>query len=161
MNAQNTQPAKKDEQRFHKMNDVIMKITKVYMDWHDEEQDFGVNVNLRRAEIHTIQAIGNAQQMNITQLAQTLDVKKPTVSERINRLARQGLVLKSPHESNNKEVILSLTPKGWTAYENHEEKHHQLYKNFVDYFGAEAGVFLDGFTQSLERFDQFITHLES
>ena len=144
------------EKKFHRMNDVIMDLAKVYMRWHDEKQNFGVEETLRREEIHTIQAIGNNEGINITELAAVFNVTKPTISARIGKLASAGLVEKKSGFGNNKEVLLFLTAKGWIAYGNHEEKHHKLFEVFEQHFGDDAEYFLDSFMHDLSRFSLFL-----
>lgn len=148
------------ERRFHYMNDIVMEIAKTYMKWHDQEQKFGIDENLRRAEIHTIQAVGNNEGLNITRLAKILNVTKPTVSERINKLSRIDLVTKKVSETSNKEIVLSLTRRGWIAYRHHEKKHQKLYRLFEKYFGDRAGFFLDSFTENLRMFSDFLNVLK-
>jgi DNA-binding MarR family transcriptional regulator len=145
------------EKKFHQMNDVLIEIAKVYMKWHDKEQDFGVEENLCRAEIHSIQAIGNNEGINITQLAKLLKVTKPTVSERLSKLSKLKLVSKISNVKNNKEVLLALTDKGWIAYENHELKHHKIYNLFENYFGDESTQFVESFIEQLKDFSKFLT----
>ena len=148
------------EKKFHRMNDVIMDLAKVYMRWHDEKQDFGVEETLRREEIHTIQAIGNNEGINITELASMFKVTKPTISARIGKLASAGLVEKKSGFGNNKEVLLFLTAKGWIAYRNHEEKHHKLFEVFEEHFGDDAECFLDSFMHDLSRFSLFLSDVK-
>lgn len=109
----------KKQIEFEKMNDTLMQIAKVYMQWHNKDQNFGVKSPLCRAEIHTIQAIGNNEGINITELANFLSVKKPTVSERLNKLNRLKLIRKERSTTNGKVIQLYLTETGWTAYKNH------------------------------------------
>ncbi len=148
------------EKRFHRMNDVIMDIAKIYMRWHDEKQDFGVEDTLRREEIHTIQAIGDNEGINITELAGVFSVTKPTISARIRKLASAGLVEKRSGFGNNKEVLLFLTEKGWAAHANHEEKHHKLFEVFEQHFGDDAEYFLDSFMHDLNRFSLFLSDVK-
>jgi DNA-binding MarR family transcriptional regulator len=123
------------EQSFHRMNDVIMQIAKIYVRQHNKMQDFGVGNKLCRAEIHTIQAIGNNEGINLTELATLLDVSKPTVSERIKKLIRLKLIKKRLKERNNKEVRLTLTDQGWSAYHSHEKQHKEIFQLFEEHFG--------------------------
>ena len=70
------------------MNDSLMHVAKIYMEWHDKEQHFGTDVKLCRAEVLTIQAIGNHEGINVTQLAKLFDVTKPTISEKIKKVIK-------------------------------------------------------------------------
>lgn len=148
-----------EEQLLHKVNDLIMDISKIYVSWHDKEQDFGIEHKLRRVEIHTIQAIGNNKGVNLTQLAKVLNVTKPTVFEKIEKLIKLGLVEKTPSSKNNKEIMLSLTKQGWVAYDNHERKHKLFFELFRDHFSENSMQYLNSFEKDLEKFHKFLNVL--
>ena len=151
--------ASPEEVLFHHANDVLMNMAKMYVRQHEKNQDFGVGDKLRRAEIHTIQAIGNNEGINLTELARRLDVTKPTVSERIAKLVRLKLVQKQTSEQNQKEVRLALTEKGWTAYHHHEEQHQDIFKLFEKHFGDETPSFVRSFESQLNAFYAFLVAL--
>lgn len=146
----------KNQIEFEKMNDTLMQIAKVYMQWHNKDQNFGVEVTLCRAEIHTIQAIGSCEGINITELADQLCVKKPTISERLNKLNRLKLIKKTRSHINGKIIQLYLTETGWTAYENHEKNHEKLFALFQNYFAENDPGFLSEFKNNLNRFLFFL-----
>ena len=144
------------EHSFHKMNDVIMEIAMIYSRQHNKMQDFEVGCKLCRAEIHTIQAIGNNEGMNVTELAELFGVSKPTISERLKKLIRYKLVNKRYKEGNNKEVLLTLTDKGWKAYRNHEKQHKEIFKLYKKHFGDKSEDFIMSFSEELESFLEFL-----
>jgi DNA-binding MarR family transcriptional regulator len=146
----------KEEQAFHQMNDVVMQISKIYIRQHNKMQDFGIGSSLCRAEIHTIQAIGNNEGINLTELAAILKVSKPTISERIKKLIKHKLVQKQLKDGNDKEVMLSLTKQGWITFQNHEKQHKEIYKLFKKHFGNEASDFLNSLSNELCLFLEFI-----
>lgn len=156
-------PAKitKQERSFHRMNDIIMQISKIYIRQHNKMQDFGVGSKLCRAEIHTIQTIGNNEGINLTGLAALLGVSKPTISERIKKLIRLKLVKKQLKDGNEKEVMLTLTSKGWLAYQNHEKQHKEIYKIFKKYFGDKTDDFLESFADNFGSFLEFLNDVRS
>ena len=143
------------------MNDVLMHVAKIYMEWHDKEQNFGVEDKLCRAEIHTIQAIGNNEGINITELSQLFHVTKPTISEKIKKLSKMKLIQKQKNPDNNREIHLVLTPKGKIAYENHEKKHDKMFYFFEKYFGQEHTSFLDSFMSNLQNFLAFLNTVKT
>ncbi len=149
------------EKAFHQMNDVIMQIAKIYVRQHNKMQNFDVGVQLCRAEIHTIQAIGNHEGINISELAELFDVSKPTISERIKKLIRLKLVKKQLKDGNNKEVMLTLTDKGWLAYKNHEKQHKEIYKLFKEHFGIHSDDFLKSFDENIRQFHEFLNNIRN
>ena len=149
------------EQAFHQMNDMIMQIAKIYVRQHNKMQNFGVGVQLCRAEIHTIQAIGNHEGINISELAEFFDVSKPTISERIKKLIRLKLVEKELKDGNNKEVMLTLTDSGWQAYQCHEKQHKEIFKLFKSYFGKDTDAFLDSFGKDTQKLYEFLNNVRT
>ena len=149
----------REEASFHHINDVLMKIAKMYVRQHEKNQDFGVQARLQRAEIHTIQAIGNHEGINLTELARLLEVTKPTISERVAKLARLKLVEKQMRAGNQKEVRLVLTETGWTAYHHHEDQHREIFRLFQQHFGGRSAAVLQSFEKELDDFHGFLVAL--
>lgn len=149
----------KKEASFHQMNDVLMHVAKMYARQHGKMQDFGVSVGLCREEIHTVQAIGNHEGINLTELATLLEVRKPTISARVKKLIKLKLVHKHLKDGNQKEVELALTEQGWLAYESHEKQHRELYQRFRKHFGSQTDEIVASFSTDLERFVGFLNEM--
>lgn len=64
--------------------------------------------------------------------------------------------MKKTGDTNEKEIILSLSNKGWLAYHHHEKRHHKLYDLFEKYFGEESESFLNSFAENLSKFLEFL-----
>jgi DNA-binding MarR family transcriptional regulator len=111
---------------------------------------FGTEEKLYPREIHTIQAIGNYPDINVTDLAAKLGVTKGTISPIVTKLAGKKLVIKLKNGGNNKEVLLQLTPKGQVAYHTHEMLEQQFRLKFFEMFdraSPENLEFLRAFLQ--------------
>lgn len=121
---------KKTEVKFREMMDLLEQIVTDYNLHHSGGRDFGSGNILYPAEIHTIQAIGDNQGITVTSLAGILGVTKATVSERVNKLSRRGLVNKARGVDNAKEVLLLLSEDGRLDYTGHVRYHDRLYELF-------------------------------
>lgn len=75
------------------------------------------------AEAHTIQAIGEGHEMRVLDIAQHFSVTKSAASQMVSKLIKKGFVDKRPSPHSNKEYLLSLTDRGWTAFHAHEQFH--------------------------------------
>jgi DNA-binding MarR family transcriptional regulator len=84
---------------------------------------FDEGVELTPKEIHTIQAVGEQKQINISDLATYFGVTKSAASQIVAKLAEKGFVDKRPAAHSNKEIQLSLTDMGWRAFSAHERIH--------------------------------------
>lgn len=65
----------------------------------------------------------------MSELATRLGVTKGAVTQLIVRLEAKGLVTRTPHPTDSRAIVISLTDKGKEAYTAHEEVHVQFYEN--------------------------------
>lgn len=119
---------------------------------HSTPNDYGTGVPLYRAEIHTIQAIGQHPGINLSELAQLMDITKGAASQTVNKLTGKDLVRKVRTSGDNREVTLLLTDLGWKGYQSHEKFHAQMYEMIRSYFGK-------GFTPKLKTYIRVMSEL--
>jgi DNA-binding MarR family transcriptional regulator len=141
------------------VRDLIVQFYRVINKFNELDKspyDFGIGETLRPSEIHTIQAIGNNNGINVTGLAQKLGITKGAVSQMINKLKKRGLISKVKSMDNDKEVLLILTTKGEKAFEGHERFHHDMYTDFAGYIDEISADQLAVFKTILEKVDFYI-----
>jgi DNA-binding MarR family transcriptional regulator len=97
---------------------------------------FDEGVELTPKEIHTIQAIGEHKQINVTNLADHFGVTKSAASQIVAKLVGKGFVDKRQAAHSNKELELSLTELGWRAFQAHERFHGQHLAELVNRLSA-------------------------
>lgn len=107
---------------------VVNKINR----FDDIPQDYGIDESITPATIHTIEAVGKNEGINVTQLAEKLGVTKGAVSQMVGRLTRRGFLVKRKKADQEKEMVLSLTDKGRLAFNRHEDYHRGLYREFMN-----------------------------
>jgi len=96
--------------------------------------DEGVEVT--PTESHTIQAIGEHQSINVTDLAAYFGVTKSAASQIVAKLAQKGYVEKTVSEFSGKELRLQLTALGWRAFEAHEKCHGRHLADIIHRLGS-------------------------
>jgi len=74
-------------------------------------------------EVHTIEVIGDHQEINITDVAGHFGISKSGASQMISKLEKKGFVKRRQSAHSNKEYWLYLTQTGWAAYHTHERIH--------------------------------------
>lgn len=120
---------------------------------------YGTDQPLFNAEIHMIKSIKENEGIHVTGLADMLGVTKGAVSQIIMKLERKGMIVKDTDPRNLSRLVLKLTPKGETAYLNHEEMHRQfdeLFHAALENASEENKAFLKDFLNSLdEKIDAF------
>lgn len=110
--------------------EMILKFERVMNKYSKSEQKprkYGIKELLYRSEVHTIEAIGKNNKINVTQLAQYLGITKGAVSQMIDKLIKKDLVNKKMISDTENEVSLELTEKGTIVYNGHEEYHKEFY----------------------------------
>ncbi len=126
------------EKSFERMLEQLLQIVDKFNKQHKKGHDFGTGDLLYPSEIHTIQAVGDHENINITDLAVALKVTKPTISERVKKLERLDLIQRHEAVDNRKTVILHLTARGWIAYEGHAAHHKEMFAHFQKHFKSNS-----------------------
>lgn len=120
-------------------DEVVTKLYRLLMRAHEFDarpREFGTGMVLSRAEIHTVQAVGRAGEMNMTALAAALGVTKGAASQMVTRLAGKGLIEKRANPKSAREVTLVLTPLGKRGHAAHESFHDRMAGSFKAALGA-------------------------
>lgn len=115
------------------MNEKISQIKKVIRQFQQvthklsriEELPIFVSddVEISTCEAHTIQVIGEHDQICVRDVATHFGVTKSAASQLISKLSKKNFLKKQKSAHSNKELQLSLTPLGWQAFHAHEQAH--------------------------------------
>ena len=132
---------------FDRMQDHVLAIVDLINSGHKGGVDYGTGHRLSPVEAHTIQAVGDNQGLNLTTLARAMNVTKATMSERVKKLSRQGLLRKSKALDNRKEILITLTEQGRLVHEGHEETHRKMFRFFASHYGDKT-------EEQIELFDR-------
>jgi len=111
---------------YRNLFELWMKIMNMMQEHESWVRDFGTGDLLHPSEIHTLQAVGDQEKVNITGLAKSLGITKSGVSQMVSKLEKKGLIKRWRKPGNEKEVLLKMTEKGEVAYEGHETLHRQI-----------------------------------
>ena len=101
----------------------ITKVINIFIAIDRRPYQFGIAEALYPSEIHTIEAIGENEGINVTELSEKLGVSKAAISQIIRKLEGKTLVKRYKSSGNDKETLMRLTKKGRTAFEGHREYH--------------------------------------
>ncbi|MGE5403831.1 MAG: MarR family winged helix-turn-helix transcriptional regulator [Candidatus Saccharibacteria bacterium] len=120
-------------------------------------RSFGTDTVLHPSEIHTVDVIGRNQGINVTALAKKLGVTKGAASQMLTRLTRKDLVKKTRDAGNDKELILELTPDGWTAFEGHQEFHREMFESINHRLGHVTPEQMGMLVRVLDSIDEHLS----
>jgi len=93
--------------------------------------DFGLDELIYKAEVHTIDAIYDHKNINVTDLAKIMGVTKGAVSQILRKIQKKGFVKKIPHPENARECMLKLTPKGLDVVKKHDQYHKKICPDLI------------------------------
>ena len=145
---------------FEELLDALDRVITRVDAMHAPSYDFGTGVPLYRAEIHTMRAIGSIPAVNVTKLAEHMEVTKGAVSQTVNKLVRKGLVKKTRAPDNAKEVLLELTDLGWTGFHNHERFHSQMLEIAREHYGERLGPQIERFISVMNDLNDILDRYE-
>jgi DNA-binding MarR family transcriptional regulator len=119
--------------------------------------DFGTGNLLSPTEIHTIDEIGKKKETTVTELCDIFGVTKGAVSQMVGKLAQKGYVSKVRNENFGKEILLSLTPKGYKAFKAHNNMHIAIDEDFTREL---KDINLDQIAQFRENLNKIENHVD-
>lgn len=104
---------------------VMDRVFNKYLRLENQKKFYGTDVLLSKAEIHTLVAVGDNPDINITKLAEFLGITKGAASQMIYKLIDKKLICKKVSPSSDSEVVLQLTSDGKKNYFAHSDYHEQ------------------------------------
>ena len=133
------------------MNTKLLDLFAEYLEKQDALSKLTENEKLHEygySEIHTIAAIGNLEEPNVTEIAKHMKMTKGAISKIIKKLQTAGAIESYQKIGNKQKVFYSLTDKGQFLYDEHEKRHNLWIKRdreFLDRYTKEQLNFISSF----------------
>ena len=92
------------------------------------------------SEIHTIKAIKELDEPNVTEISRELNMTRGAISKISKKLLAQGLIESYQITENRQKIFFRLTEEGIPLYEEHEKRHktwEQRDLSFLEQFSEE------------------------
>lgn len=104
------------------------QIVELYERLSSWEQDVVKSSGLSTAQMHTIEIIGHEGDvpLRMKDLAKKMGVTTGTLTVMIDRLEKQGLLQRKPHETDRRSWLIALTEKGEELFAEHHQYHLRL-----------------------------------
>jgi DNA-binding MarR family transcriptional regulator len=90
------------------------------------EQGVVKHSGLSPAQMHTIEMVGHSGSLRMKELAKKMGVTTGTLTVMIDRLEQQGLLQRTPHETDRRSYLIALTEKGQGLFAEHHQYHLHL-----------------------------------
>lgn len=133
------------------MNTVLMNLFVKYMEKQEIISKLTENEKLHGynySEIHTIAAIGDLAEPNVTRIADYMNVTRGAISKITKKLLEQKVIEAYRLEGNKQKIFFRLTESGQFVYAEHAKRHNLWLKRdsaFIKQFDSET-------VEQVERF---------
>lgn len=122
--------------------------------------DYGTGKLITASEIHTIEAVGNHPEANLTELAEARGMTKGALSKQLSKLEKSGHVRRYRTADNKKECYFELTELGTAAYEGHYIRHEkydrQTHEKYRAYSKEERRLILEFLGVYIEHLKNYL-----
>lgn len=121
------------------LNHVIIEFYEKLSSWeHAIVRDKGFSLS----QVHTIELLGVHGAMRMKELADKIGVTTGTLTVQIDKMVKAQWVVRSPHESDRRSILVELTDKGRTLFLEHDELHLQLTTDLTAKINSEERIVL-------------------
>ena len=117
----------------------------------------GLNDDVSITEMHIMEKIGEAGSSRMTDIARALDVTLATLTVACDRMQKKDLIERTRAEKDRRVVMVSLTPKGQAAWQDHEKFHHDLIDAALTDMSEEEQ---NALSRALEKLGEFLSAYE-
>jgi DNA-binding MarR family transcriptional regulator len=105
------------------------------------EQDVVKSSGLSTAQMHTIEIVGHethgGSTLRMKELAKKMGVTTGTLTVMIDRLEQQGVLKRTPHETDRRSYLIALTEKGQGLFAEHHQYHLRLTEEITATLSSE------------------------
>lgn len=145
---------------YSEMSVLMERVIHKYVQMEQTKRCYckSLDIILTRTEIHTIAAVGDHPNLNLTSLAKIQGITKGAASQMIYKLVDKGFIHKETSPNSDTEVCLSLTDLGKEAYTGHQEFHKttddrffQLLRNLPEEAAQQSLQILKAFDKMLDE----------
>jgi len=86
---------------------------------------------LTLAQTHTIEVIGAHGAMRMKELADKLGITMGTLTVQVEKLVKAEIIVRRPHDSDRRSILVDLTEEGQLLYKEHDQLHLNLSKEIT------------------------------
>ena len=118
----------------------------------EDEKLHGYNYS----EIHTIAAIGDLKEPNVTQIARYMNVTRGAISKITKKLLEQNLIESYQQEGNRQKIFFRLTKSGQFLYDEHEKRHNLWLKRDDDFIKQFSPETIEQIEKFMKEFNDYL-----
>lgn len=107
--------------------------------------------DLTVSEAHAIEALGELGKINMKTLSQRLGVTTGTTTVTVDRLEKKKYAVREPIKEDRRVYLISLTPRGQQAYDEHHQYHTSLSDQILSVLSEEEAEQLLNLLQKINE----------
>jgi len=108
---------------------------------------------LTLAQTHTIEVIGAHGAMRMKELADKLGITMGTLTVQVEKLVKAEIIVRRPHDSDRRSILVDLTEEGQLLYKEHDQLHLNLSKEITANINdAELKILLSRLQKMNQKF---------
>lgn len=108
---------------IERLSDLIIEFYEKLSSW---EQAVVRDTPATLQQTHTLEILGRHPALRMKELAAILGVTTGTLTVTVDRMEKQGMVARVPHETDRRSILVSLTRTGKELFEEHHAHHLRL-----------------------------------
>ncbi len=128
-----------------KLSHQLVELYEKLSSW---EQDVVKSSGLSTPQMHTIEIVGHGAPgggaLRMKELAKKMGVTTGTLTVMVDRLEQQGLLQRTPHETDRRSYLIALTQKGQALFSEHHQYHLRLTEEITATLSTEEQALFSG-----------------
>ncbi|MDV5170685.1 MarR family transcriptional regulator [Photobacterium rosenbergii] len=119
---------------IEQLNHTIIEFYEKLSSW---EQSVVRGKGFSLPQIHVVEILGAHGAMRMKELADKIGVTTGTLTVQVDKMVKLGLLLRRPHESDRRSILVELTAEGEELYHEHDQLHLSLTQDITAKLSAE------------------------
>jgi len=108
---------------IEQLNHTIIEFYEKLSSW---EQSVVRGKGFTLPQVHIVEILGVHGAMRMKELADKIGVTTGTLTVQVDKMVNADLILRRPHESDRRSILVELTKKGGEMYKEHDSLHLDL-----------------------------------
>ncbi|WP_299014820.1 MarR family winged helix-turn-helix transcriptional regulator [uncultured Photobacterium sp.] len=108
---------------IEQLNHTIIEFYEKLSSW---EQSVVRDKGFTLPQVHIVEILGVHGAMRMKDLADKIGVTTGTLTVQVDKMVNSDLILRRPHESDRRSILVELTDKGHEMYQEHDNLHLAL-----------------------------------
>lgn len=126
---------------LNKLNHAVIEFYEKLSSWeHDVVREKGLTL----PQMHTLEVLGIHEAMRMKELAQRMGITTGTLTVLVDKLEAKGFVVRKPHQTDRRSIMVELTEKGQEMFEEHDRLHLRLIEELTSGFTEDEKEILLG-----------------